>query len=131
VIGALYIHDHWSSAPEKQDDLLALSWGRIDIPVNRTSGDVEKVSRLHGDHISSPGTPLEADSAGDHVAVDIMVSVVMPARDYAWIYARADYLEAVSGKRPMPGNARASCGVCQRVFSERADPSHAPSFGKR
>jgi hypothetical protein len=40
-----------------------------------------------------------------------MVAVVMPARDYAWLYARADYLEAVSRKRPMPGNTRASCGV--------------------
>jgi hypothetical protein len=84
-VWAVHIDYHRPAAPEKQDYLLTGDARWIDVSMNCPGRDVEEISRANGDGILATGAALEASLSRDHVAVDIIVPMVMPTRDYARI----------------------------------------------
>ena len=79
MIGAINIDDHRPGSLEKQDYLLAFRRRWIHVTMNGARGDMEEIARANGNDISTTRTSFETSNARNHVAIDIVVSVMVPA----------------------------------------------------
>jgi hypothetical protein len=83
--------------------------------MDRTCRDTEEIARTNGDGIPSAWTVFEASRSSDDVAIDIVVAVVMPTRDYAWVRARTNHQEIISLESQVPSNARTTWGFREAI----------------
>src|SRR5829696_6361132 len=112
----LHVDDHRITPLEKQDHLLTLRARRVEIAMDRTCRDVEEVSRTDGEGVPSTGTILEASGSQDDASVDIVVAMVMPTGDYAWVNARANYHKPFSLESKVPSDTWASWGFREGIL---------------
>jgi hypothetical protein len=118
------VDDHRTTPSKEQYYLLTLGLGRIDIAMHRMCWDVEEISRIDVDGIPSAGAVLEAGRSRDDVAIDVVVAVVMPAGDHAWIDARANDHKPFPPKRQVPADAWACRGFRKCVLLRCASLGH-------
>lgn len=115
-VWTFHVDDHRATPSQKQDHLLTLTARTVDIAVHRTCRDAEEISWTYGDSIPSTRTILEASRSRHDVAIDVVVSVVMPTRDYSWVHARANYQEIVPFESQVPSNAWTPWNFRESVF---------------
>lgn len=77
------VDDHESAPRQKQDHFMALRRRRIHITVHEPGGNMEEITLPDIDAVLSPWSTLKPNDARDHVPVDVIVTVVVPAGDVA------------------------------------------------
>lgn len=90
LVWAVHVDNHRPGSTEKQDDLLSFVGRGIDFAMDGVRRNVEEISATDGDGILSPRAALEASRSRNEVAIDIVVSVVMPTRNGPCVNSRAN-----------------------------------------
>lgn len=67
----------------KKQNYLSILRGLIDFSVYGVRRDVKEISRTEGDGILFSRITFESNRSRDDVAIDIVISVVMPPRNYS------------------------------------------------
>jgi hypothetical protein len=106
LIWAVHVHNEGASSTEKQDDLLYLVGRGIDFAMDGMRGNVEEISSTDGDDILSSSATLEASRSGNEIAIDVVVSVVMPTGDCPRVGSPAKYQLPFVFEGKVPSNPR-------------------------
>jgi hypothetical protein len=75
--------------------------------MNSVTWHMEEISRIEGDRILFGSITFESSRSGNKVAIDIVISMVMPARSHPWFTSCANDKIIFTFEDEMPRNARA------------------------
>jgi hypothetical protein len=81
----VHVDNQRTGSAEEQDYFIPLVRRWIDFAVDGMRRDVEKIARPEGNGILFSGISFKASRSGGEVTIDIVISVVVPARNCARI----------------------------------------------
>jgi len=115
LVWAVNIGDQGTAPVQEEDDFQPLVCRGVGFAMDGMWGDVEEIPSTDGDGILFVSCILEMGGPGDDVAIDFIVSVMMPTGDGVWLSSRAQDQVIFVFKGPMSDNAGGGGGLSERL----------------